>query len=322
MEQSRRGEPLCNVVLLGPVSESSSEQLLRGLQERFRLTAQQAKTLVRRAPVVVKKGITIEKAHSLVQHLEEIGARVRIERVHPGEQPEAPTRPESTFRATESPNGEETARESYCMWEDMENLGFLRAFFGTLGEVLFQPSRFFSRMPVDRGLVRPLVFALLMGVLGGLFGLLYQFLLMRYVGRLFSPEGVGDFQTAMMIGWAIGLPILTVIGLFIGSAILHLSLMIVRGNRKGFEATFRVIAYAMSTQIFGIIPLLGGLIGGIWALVVEIVGLRESHEISTGRAALAIFLPIIVIVGLVVVIVTMIVAPFFLRGFQEAISTF
>jgi hypothetical protein len=105
-----------------------------------------------------------------------------------------------------------------------------------------------------------------------------------------------------MIGSAIGLPILTIIGVFIGGGILHVCLMIVRGNRKGFEATFRVIAYAMGTQIFGIIPFLGGAVGAIWALVIEIIGLRESHGISTGRAALAIFLPILVILALLAVL--------------------
>ena len=58
------GEPLCYVVLLGPASESNREQLTRGLQERFRLTPRQAEALVQKAPVVVKRGITMERATS------------------------------------------------------------------------------------------------------------------------------------------------------------------------------------------------------------------------------------------------------------------
>jgi hypothetical protein len=174
-------------------------------------------------------------------------------------------------------------------------------------------------MPVDRGLIHPLVFALVMGVLGGMFSLLYQFLMTYSVSRLVPLEGMGGLNVTMMIGSVIVLPILTVIGVFIGSAILHVCLMIVRGNRKGFEATFRVIAYVMSTQIFGIIPILGGLVGLIWAFVIEIVGARETHGISTGRATLAVFLPILVIVVLGIALAAVMI-PIFFNAFQESIA--
>ena len=96
-----------------------------------------------------------------------------------------------------------------------------------------------------------------------------------------------------MIGVGIFAPLLIVIGLFIGAGIMHLSLMLVGGNKKGFETTFRVIAYSTSAQVGAIIPLLGGLIAGIWTIVVEIIGLREAHQTTTLKAILAVFLPII-----------------------------
>lgn len=320
MEKPGTSEPSCNVILLGPVSESSREQLVRGLEERFKLTPRQAETLVRKAPVVVKRGLTIERANAFVQHLEKIGARVRIERIFTEQEPAVAPRQEGPSRETMPPKTDEPAPESYCFWEDMQNLGFFKAFFGTLGDVLFHPSSFFSRMPVDRGLIHPLIFALVMGVLGGMFGLLYQFVMMDLLGRAVDVEAIGDFHVSMMIGSAIGLPIITIIVVFVLSAILHVCLMIVRGSRKGFEATFRVIAYAMSTQIFGIIPILGGLIGFIWALVIGIVGAREAHRISTGRATLAVFLPILVIIALVVVLAAVMI-PIFLRAFQDIIAS-
>jgi hypothetical protein len=305
---------------LGPVSESSRDQLVKGLQQRFKLTPQQAQALVRKAPLVVKRGLSLEKAHSLVHHLEEIGARVRIERVAPEPHPAAFPAEKTTTQETMPPKTEEIPPESYCSWEDMENLGFFRAFFRTLGEVLFRPSRFYSRMPVEGGLINPLIFALVMGVLGGMFGLLYQFLLMSFVGRMFGAEGFTDFGVPMMIGSAIGLPLLTIAAVFIVSGVLHVCLMIVGGNQKGFEATFRVIAYAMGTQIFGIIPLLGGVIGAIWALSIEIIGIRESHHISTGRAALAVFLPIMIIAFLG--ILTALIIPILFKAAVEAMGDF
>jgi len=321
LERPTGSEPLCHVVLLGPMSTSSREQLVRGLQERFNLTARQAEALVQKAPVIVKKGLTIEKANSLASLLEEIGARVRIERVFPEPQRTVSPRKRVTLQETVPPKIGEISPESYCLWEDMENLGFFKAFFGTIAEVLFHPTRFFSRMPVDKGLIRPLIFALVMGVLGGMFSLIYQFLMMASFGDFFEAEGLAGFQLPIIIGSAIGLPIITVIGVFVVTAVLHVCLMIVRGNRRGFEATFRVIAYAMSTQILGIIPFLGGLIGAIWGLVIEIIGIRESHTISTGRAALAIFLPVLVVLAFLLVLAAVLI-PIIFRIFSEFMGNY
>ena len=155
-----------------------------------------------------------------------------------------------------------------------------------------------------------------MGVLGGVISLVYQFLFMSFLSMPPDAEVTVGFQLPMMIGSAIGLPVMTIVGVFLVSAVLHVCLMIVRGNKKGFEATFRVIAYANSTQIFGIIPVLGGLVGGIWTVVVWIIGIRESHGISTGRSALAVFLPILVIIVLALVVAAVMI-PVFFRIFQE-----
>jgi hypothetical protein len=46
-----------------------------------------------------------------------------------------------------------------------------------------------------------------------------------------------------------------------------------------------------------IVPFCGGLISGIWGLVAECIGLARAHETDTGRAVLAVFLPLIVCCG-------------------------
>jgi hypothetical protein len=108
-------------------------------------------------------------------------------------------------------------------------------------------------------------------------------------------------------------PLTIIFSLFLGSIVTHVCLMIVGGNKKGFQTTFRAIAYAFSGNLFAIIPFIGSTIGGIYFLILTIIGLRESHTISTGRAALAVFLPLIVGVGLVVLAMTL--APVLLRTF-------
>ena len=74
--------------------------------------------------------------------------------------------------------------------------------------------------------------------------------------------------------------------------------MIVGGANQPFETTFRVLAFTQgSASPLQIIPLCGGLISGVWALVCNCIGLARAHETDTGRAVLAVFLPLIVCCG-------------------------
>ena len=74
---------------------------------------------------------------------------------------------------------------------------------------------------------------------------------------------------------------------------LSLFLLVVRGGQNGFEATFRVVSYSQATQALGLIPFIGGWIGGIWQLIVQIIGLREIHEISYFRVVIAFLIPVV-----------------------------
>jgi len=80
----------------------------------------------------------------------------------------------------------------------------------------------------------------------------------------------------------------------------HLCVMIVGGNQKGFEATFRAICYSFSATLFYIVPIIGSFVGGIYILILAILGVREGHGISTGKAVVAVLLPLIVVAGLVI----------------------
>ena len=98
--------------------------------------------------------------------------------------------------------------------------------------------------------------------------------------------GMGIGSVAMIIL----LPLFLVIFLFIWSGLVHLCLMIVGGANQPFETTFRVLAFSQgSAGPLQIIPLCGGLISGVWAIVCNCIGLARAHETDTGRAVLAVF---------------------------------
>ncbi len=277
------------ILLIGPAvyTDEEQERVIQGLQARFNLSREKAKQLLQRAPIVVKRVFTEEERDRYVEALRSIGAMVQVRKYSgdmTGERGPTPYRPRE--------------ERKYCPWEDMERLGFLQAFLTTLREVLFSPTRFYSRMPTSRGFTNPMIFALILGVLGVVLGLAWQQAFIRQ-----SEEFLGG-GVIPLVAITIALPFVVLVVLFLGSAITHLCLMIVGGNRRGFEATFRVIAYSWATQVFAVVPFVGGFIIAVYVLVIEIIGLRESHGIGSGRAALAVFLPFILIVVLVVIGVT------------------
>ena len=87
-------------------------------------------------------------------------------------------------------------------------------------------------------------------------------------------------------------------GRLFGSGIFHLCLMIVGGAKQPFETTFRVVCFAGgSANPLLVIPICGGLIAGIWKIVLYCIGFARAHETDTGRAVLAVILPVIVCCG-------------------------
>ena len=73
---------------------------------------------------------------------------------------------------------------------------------------------------------------------------------------------------------------------------MHVLLLLVRGNTNGFEATFRVMAYSQATQVWSVIPFVGGFIGWCWRAVIQIIGLKEAHQIGYGKIFVAFLIPV------------------------------
>jgi hypothetical protein len=193
-------------------------------------------------------------------------------------------------------------------WDHRQERGFFNAFVETLVMVLTKPGEAFTAMKREGGLGEPLIYALIGGCVGGIVSLLYQL-------GLHSMGFFADRHDAFaaMAGAGIGsaafivlVPLILVILLFIFSAIFHLCLMIVGGANQPFETTFRVVAFSQgSTGPLQIIPICGGLIAFVWWLVCNCIGLARAHGTDTGRAVLAVFLPLVVCCGGIMLAVVM-----------------
>jgi hypothetical protein len=109
------------------------------------------------------------------------------------------------------------------------------------------------------------------------------------------------------------------VGIFVGSLWMHIWVYVC-GGRKGVGQTIKSMAYGyVPTFLFGWIPFVG-VIFTIWTLAVQIIGFRQLHEISTGRAVLAYLLGAIIIPGIVAV-VTFAALISFLLGFVPPTPT-
>jgi hypothetical protein len=198
-----------------------------------------------------------------------------------------------------TPTSTTVAGRTGLPWEHRQERGFFNAFIETLTMVLTRPAEAFSVMKREGGLGEPLIYALIGGCLGGVVSALFS-LGFQSIGLFADKNNSLAAMTGMGIGFGtiIFVPLFIVIVLFIWSGLAHLCLMIFGGANQSFETTFRVFAFTQgSAGPLQIIPLCGGLISGIWAIVCNCTGLARAQETDTGRALLAVLSPLIVCCG-------------------------
>ena len=78
-----------------------------------------------------------------------------------------------------------------------------------------------------------------------------------------------------------------------------------RDDMPPYSGWFRAILFASSPVAFGVVPLVGTLIGAIFSLILEVVAIRELSGISTGAAVMAWIIAMLV-PGILVVVGIMI----------------
>jgi hypothetical protein len=185
-------------------------------------------------------------------------------------------------------------------WDDRQQKGFFTAFIETLQMVLTRPAEAFTVMKREGGIGEPLLYGVVGGSVGAIVSFLFSILLHSF-GMFAGQQNTLGAMAGMgigSIGFIILVPLAIVIVLFIGACIVHLCLMIVGGANQPFETTFRVLAFTQgSTGVLQVIPVCGGVIAAVWGIVLNCVGLARAHETDTGRAVLAVLLPLIVCCG-------------------------
>jgi hypothetical protein len=193
-------------------------------------------------------------------------------------------------------------------WDRRAEIGLGAALIDTTREVILRPAAFFRSMPASGGFGGPLLYGMIVGYVGLVAAVLYDFVFRSVaggsLGRLGgNPElekllSVAPSWVAVVVQIVIG-PALVAVFLFIFSGVVHVVLTLLGGTRRDFEATFRVAAYAQATQllqvVLGIIPCCGAVLVLVYRIVVTTIGLAEVHGVSRGKAAAAILIPMLVV---------------------------
>jgi hypothetical protein len=189
------------------------------------------------------------------------------------------------------------APSSAIPWESIAVLGVVGAAAQTLFESLFYPSRFFGKLSSGHRPLLPFVYALMVGSAGSVLGFLWTYLFFSWfpasasLSWLAGPLGNTSASSAGLIA----LPFFISIKVVFASAYFHTLLVLTRSSRQGLKSTFSIVCYAESAEIFNLIPVVGSVVSVVWSLVLITAGFCSVHRMSTSRALVIIFLPLLIL---------------------------
>lgn len=185
---------------------------------------------------------------------------------------------------------------SQTAWEAEGTQWTFNGLMASLKGALFEPSAFFKKLDVTGGLAGPMLYAMIAGVLGLLLFNVWQIVLndpyaAYFAARSGSHRDIGQGSGTILS--ALFLPFMIIIVLFLVSGMFHLLLMLTRGANRPFEATFRVAAYSSGSLLFLAVPYCGMFVVPLWYLTLAVIGLREVHDTTGGKATFAVLFPLL-----------------------------
>jgi len=192
------------------------------------------------------------------------------------------------------PRQKEDGRTLLPEWEDPV-VSFPRTLTGTWIRSLMDPGGFYAGVPFEAPVMRPLLYFLIVTIVSAALSL---FLSALGVSSDFLYESLG--YEPMMEGGSTVInfwltPFVSLGVLIAWTLILHLFALILAPQRRGPGATARVLCYSVGPSIFTVVPIVGTLVGAVWGLVMQVVGIRAAHRTTTGRAVLIVILPTVLL---------------------------
>lgn len=173
-----------------------------------------------------------------------------------------------------------------------------------IGSILFRPRETFQEVEnegVGEALKQVVVLALIPATIMALASIIIVNLAVMYIG---STAGIGSMMGNVAGNTFIAAAIMfvmvylaTIFVLIVYALIFHI-IVYIFGGKQGIEQTIKTVLYAATpTLLFGWIPLIN-FATTIWSIILIYIGLKELQKMSSGRALIAILIP--VIIGIVI----------------------
>jgi hypothetical protein len=168
-------------------------------------------------------------------------------------------------------------------WENSSGLdGFVEA----VRQILFEPYRFFEGVDMARPMGRAILLALICYTIGGVAQAIWNGVFSGVSIAMdldfFGTQGVSREQKIIELVvstiFYLASPILSIIGAYMGGAILHLFLVLFGCGESRYPATVRALLYSAAPSIFMLFPCCGNFVAAIWSIVVSIIGLSALHK--------------------------------------------
>ncbi len=182
-------------------------------------------------------------------------------------------------------------------WERRGEVGSFAGYFRTLKRELFSPDPFWRSVRPDGSLWDALSFGWITTAVYVVLASPLTWLQFHFQTRSaleapgMEPQLRQLFELFGDPRWLFGLMgvglVLYPLGFIISAAFLHVALLIFGGAKSGFTATARVIGYSTGPMIVGWVPCLGGIVGPVYNLVLEIWGLARIHRTDVWRPIVA-----------------------------------
>ena len=197
----------------------------------------------------------------------------------------------------DEPWAEPRPEPSLPLWERVGS-GYPRAFAHTFMAVVATPKAFFSAMPVGHGLLRPLLFFLVIIQAVALSQAVWQ--LMGIIPPSMLTEDLNrSLQAALVL---VLYPLEVCLFLFLDTAINHFFLRLFKADTKGFEGTFRAVVYSSAPMLLMVIPYIGLPLAMIGVVVYKFLGLRHVHGATTKQVLAVLVLPLLLAMSVAIIL--------------------
>ena len=186
-------------------------------------------------------------------------------------------------------------------FEQLDRYGFFYGIYMTIKLVLTSPRLFFSVMPVGGGLTKPLTFIILVAMIQALAQLVWGGAGLTPSIEISGNEivaGAADLSKGMLE--LLLTPAAISFTLFLFAGFYHLLLILLKADNRGFEGSFRAVAYAYTPIITGIFPMpsisiifVWMVIYMIWVLFLTAIGLKYIHGTTYTKIIPIVLMPLL-----------------------------